>query len=108
MRSVESERLFEEIQENVLKYEDSGFEGVVMGDFNAHIGLGSEEAPNRNGHRLLHLVEAARMSIGNLSSVCSGRWTWESRGLRSVVDYFLMAGNVVLKRMEVEEKEDLG
>ena len=39
------------------------------------------------------------MSIGNLSSVCSGRWTWESRGLRSVVDYFLMAGNVVLKRV---------
>ena len=41
VRSVESERLFEEIQENVLKYEDSGFEVVVMGDFNAHIGLGN-------------------------------------------------------------------
>ena len=45
-----------------VKKASGGFEVVVMGDFN---GLCSEEAPNRNGHQLLHLVEAARMSFGN-------------------------------------------
>ena len=36
----------------------------VMGDFNARIGLGAEEHPS-NGKRLLELVRAGDLNIGN-------------------------------------------
>ena len=42
---VETERLFEVLQEDVMKYEEKGF--VVIGDFNA--GTGLEDRPNSNG-----------------------------------------------------------
>lgn len=85
----------------MLRYGEVGYEVFVMGDFNAHIGLGQERVPNRNGQRLLHLVGAANLVIGNLSCVCSGRWTWESRGLRSVVDHFLLSGGLALNQWKM-------
>ena len=47
----ETERLFEVLQADVEKYEDKGFYAIVMGDFNAKIGLGAEEHHNSNGKR---------------------------------------------------------
>ena len=40
----------------MVKYEEKGFDDIVMGDFNVRIGLGAEEHPNRKGKRLLELV----------------------------------------------------
>ena len=39
-----------------MNYEEKDFDVVVMGDFNARIGLGAEDHPNNNGRRLLDLV----------------------------------------------------
>ena len=36
--------------------QEAGFEVLVVGDFNAHIGLRTEQSPNRNGRKLLDLV----------------------------------------------------
>ena len=41
-RVKEVERLFEVLQVDVLKYEEKGFDVIVMWDFNARIGLGTE------------------------------------------------------------------
>ena len=46
-----------------------------MGDFNAHIGLGAEQSPNRNGRKLLDLVRVCNLHVGNQLSQCCGRWT---------------------------------
>ncbi len=62
----------------MVKYEEEGFDLIVMGDFNVRIGLGAEEHPNSNGKRLLELVVAGDHSVGSLLQCCDGRWTWES------------------------------
>ena len=49
-------RLFEVLQIDVVRYEEKGFDVIVMEDFNARIGLGAEGHPNSNGKRLLELV----------------------------------------------------
>ena len=54
------------------KYEEKGFDVIVMRDFNAIIGLGAEKHPNSNGKRVL--VMAGDLSIGNqLHAVMVGR-----------------------------------
>ena len=32
-------------------YQEAGFEVLVMGDFNAHMEVGAEQSPNRNGRK---------------------------------------------------------
>ena len=63
VRTDETEDQFEEVQEEVGRLQEEGYEVVVKGDFNAHIGLGIEQQPNRNGRRLLNLVWAGELII---------------------------------------------
>ena len=76
-----------------------------MGDFNAHIGLGIEQRPNTNGPRLLNLVWACELVIGNELPQCQGRWTWEREQKRSVIDYILFSRVLVVKRVQIEDSE---
>ena len=49
------------------------------------------------------------MLIGNKAEVCRGRWTWEGRGSRSVVDYMLVSRGLFLVEMVIEDDDnDLG
>ena len=65
VRTDDTEDQFEEVQEEIGRLQEEGYEVVVMGDFNQHIGLGVEQQPNRNGRRLLNLVWAGELIIGN-------------------------------------------
>ena len=76
-RRSERGRDRELLQVDVVKYEEKGFDVIVMGDFNARIGLRAEEHPNSNGKRLLKLVRARDLIVGNQLQCCDGRWTWE-------------------------------
>ena len=58
-----------------MKYEEKGFDVIVMGDFNAKIGLGAQEHPNSNGKRLLKLVRAGDLGARYQLQWCDGRWT---------------------------------
>ena len=92
VRTEDTEDQFEEVQEEIGRLQqEEGYEVVVMGDFNAHIGLGTEQQPNRNGRRLLNLVWAGELIIGNELPQCQGRWTWECEQKRSVIDYILFS-----------------
>ena len=57
VRVQESEMLFEMMKAKVTDYQEAGFEVLVVSDFNTHVGLGVEQSPNRNGRKLLDLVE---------------------------------------------------
>jgi len=103
-----TEAQFEEVQEEVARLQGEGFEVVVMGDFNAHIGLGDEQHPNRNGQRLLNLVWADGLVIGNELPQCQGRWTWECGQKRSVIDYILLSGGWSVQRMLIEDLGEEG
>ena len=86
VRVREKERLFEVLLVDMVKYEEKDFDVIVMGDFNARIGLGAEEHPSSNGKRLLELVRAGDLSVGNQLQYCDGRWTWGSGVRKSVID----------------------
>ena len=45
VRTEDTEDQFEEVQEEIGRLQEEGYEVVVMGDFNAHIGLGIEQQP---------------------------------------------------------------
>ena len=64
------------MQEEIGRVQEEGYEVVVMGDVNAHIGLGIEQQPNRNDWRLLNLVWAGELVTGNELSQCQGKCTW--------------------------------
>ena len=52
-------RLFEEMQVDIMMYEEKGFDvggGGGGGDFNARNGLGVEDHPNGLGKKMLDLV----------------------------------------------------
>ena len=74
-----------------------------MSDFGAHIELGTEQSPNRNGGKLLDLVGVCNLCVGNQLSHCSGRWMWEIEEGRSVVDCILLSRGLVMDRMLVED-----
>ena len=69
----------------MVEYEEKGFDVIVMGGFNARIGMGVEEYPNSNGKRLLEPVRMGDLSVGNqlqycewCEEVCSRPHVWES------------------------------
>ena len=91
----------------MVKYEENGFDVIVMEDFCARIGLEAEEHPNSNGKRLL--VRAGDLNLGYQLQCCDGRWTWESGVRKSViVCMFGKAIEVVEMVLEDSGKLDVG
>ena len=72
VRVQESEILFEMMKAEVTDYQEASLAVQVMGDFNAHIGLGAEQSPSRNGRTFLDLVGMCNLPVGNQLSQCSG------------------------------------
>ena len=104
VRVENTEKQFEGMQEEISRLQQKGFSIVLMGDFNPHIGLGEEQSPNRNGQKLLNVVWACDLRVGNELPECMGRWTWESGEKRSVVDYILVSREMNVHRMIIEDE----
>ena len=73
-----------------------------MGDFNARIGLGTEDRLNNNWKRLLDLVRFGDFVVENKLQCFVGRWTWESWEKKSLIDYQFVKVMDVIK-MVVED-----
>ena len=58
----------------------------------------------RNGQKLLNVVWACDLRVGNELSECIGRWTWGCGEKRSVVDYILVSREVNVHRMIIEDE----
>ena len=103
VRVEKTERLFEVMQVDVMKYEEKGIDVVVMEDFNARFGLGAEDRPYSNGKRLLNLEKLVDFVVGNKLQCCEGRWTWESWEKKSVKDYTLFGKGLDVIKMVVKD-----
>ena len=95
VRVQESEMWFEVMKAKETDYQQAGFELRVMGDFNAHIGLGAEQSPNRMVGSVGLCLECVHLCVGDQLSQCSERWMWEMKERRSVVDYILLSKGLV-------------
>ena len=72
VRVENTEEQFEGMQEEIVRLQQKGFSVVLMGDFNAYIGLGEEQSPNRNGQKLVNFVWACDLKVGNELPECTG------------------------------------
>lgn len=97
---------FEGIQDEIARLPQKGFNVVLMGDFNAHIGLGDEQSPNWNGQRLVNLLWSCDLMVGNELSECRGRWTRECGEKRSMTDYILLSRGARVHRMVIKEQKN--
>ena len=60
--------------------QEMGKQVVLVGDFNGHIaerdkGVMGEKETNRNGERILQIMERGGLEMGNKSGECVGKWT---------------------------------
>ena len=105
---------FEELQGAVDKV-PRGYKLIVMGDFNAWVGnkaelwkgvIGKhgEEVENDSGRRLLSFSAENEMQVMNTQYdhkwIHKFTWTCPGRGLKSIIDYFLVRGDL---RKEVHD-----
>ena len=76
---------------------------------NAHVGFLGEQQLNKNGERLLDLMEECRLIMLNLDESCTGEITREQGMHMSVIDFVLV--NELLYKdfiaMDIDEKKDV-
>ena len=81
---------------------------IILGDMNAHIGILGEQELNRNGEKLLNVMDECRLVLLNLDEECIGEITRDDGRHKSVIDFVLvnesMYDNFV--RMNIDEKKD--
>ena len=82
---------------------------MVLGDMNAHLGFLGQQELNRNGVKLLNLMEECGLVLLNLDEACRGEITREEGGHKSVIDFVLV--NVLLYddflKMDIDERKEL-
>ena len=82
---------------------------MVLGDMNAYLGFLGEQKLNRNGEKLLNLMEECRLVMLNLDEMCRGEITREEGVHKSVIDFVLvndiLYGDFVV--MDVDERKEL-
>ena len=81
---------------------------IVLGDFNGHLGYLGEQRENRTGRLVNEMIEGGNLNLLNIDSRCIGRYTWEGRGSRSVID-LVMVNDRIEKRvigMEIDESRN--
>ena len=61
---------------------------LLIGDFNAHIGIVGKQGINTNGHLVLDMMERHNLILLNADINCDGETTW-NRGLQnSAIDFY--------------------
>ena len=102
-----NEGIYWVLRQEVLALKTAGYRIEVLGDFNGHVGdtlgqgiVGNNPHINRNGERLLsflrncdlrHINGELRVPGDPSSRICSGLWTWQRGGSRSIIDYAVLS-----------------
>lgn len=99
-----------EINAILEKNEEKPF--LFLGDFNGHTGFLGTQDVNINGERVLNWIENKNLILLNGDPNCSGEITWESRDMKSAIDFIMMNQELYNRFMymnidEQKEKYDL-
>ena len=103
-----SDRVFLDLQEKVGQIKMTSLPLVMVGDLNAHVGIGRGGIPNNpveevagHGENLRLMVEAMDMRMANADPICkylATRWPrGEQHGRAGILDYVLLMGEDLLK-----------
>ena len=88
----------------ILKFKHAHLKSTVYGHKQANTIIPQCVSKLRNGQRLVKLVWACDLIVGNELPECRGRWTWECGEKRSVMDYILLSRGVRVQRMVIEDE----
>ena len=95
----------DEIRKEVEKIIEKTDEAlIVLGDFNAHIGLIDGKRIDQNGRMMLDWLNDYNLTMLNIDEKCEGKYTWERNKSKSTIDYVLV--NQKMYGMFIEMKID--
>ena len=81
--------LKEQVQEARKKDESV----MIVGDFNCKVGdkiRGNHAKESKGGKKLMKFIEKEGLVLGNSLETCSGTWTRNENGTKSILDYLLV------------------
>ena len=82
---------------------------LIVGDFNAHLGVIIPDTLNENGRTLLKWLEQYNLILLNNDPKCQGTYTWSSRGQKSIIDYAIINQKMYqnFKHMNIDEENEI-
>ena len=104
----ENEKLVTEIELYVGEARENDKRLILIGDFNSHLNfIEDNRNTDKNGQYLLRLIEENNLTLLNSLPECTGKYTWEGRSTKSVIDYALMNNKMLqmLVEMKIDEQK---
>ena len=104
-----NDQLSKEIDNGIIKYQNREREIVLLGDFNGHVGYLGKHTTNKNGDRVLQLMERHNMILLNDDPDCKGLITWQQGEKESVIDFCLMNEKMYKRyiRMNIDDQREI-
>ena len=92
-RDQDLKEIYKVIKQQIRESGNNRESLIMVGDFNCKVGdviKGNIGKSSTAGKKLLELVEEEGMTLGNSMEKCEGKWTWQERNSKSVVDYVIV------------------
>ena len=111
-----NEKMYVSLQKDIDQLHVEGYEAVIMGDLNGHIGNGEDGIPgnlpnvNFNGILIQNFVKTNNMRLVNAEpEITSGLFTRSAGGNSTILDYVLATAGAIqkIKAMEVDEQAEI-
>ena len=102
--------IYKIIKEQVQESGKNDESVMIIGDFNSKIGKdieGNYKKVTRGGKKLKSFVEKQGLKIINSLETCSGTWTRDEKGVKSILDYVLVDEELAehIKEMKIHDKD---
>ena len=72
-----NEEIYELLKQDIQQLRREDTDITVIGDFNGHINMeeGRWTGKNKNGNKLIKLIDETSLAVINQTEVCEGKWT---------------------------------
>jgi len=108
--------IYAELSKELRILENDGYNCVIVGDFNAHLGVppqgidGNRAGVNYNGRKLLNLIDSNNLVMVNKDiNLCTGTFTRITPHSSSILDYLLVSKCMIksVLRMGIDSDVEL-
>ena len=103
----ENKDIYDAINRILKKHENEPI--FMIGDMNAHTNITIKDKVNQNGKKLLEWVDKYNLVMLNNDIECKGKYTWEARNSKTVIDYALMNEKMYsyFSQMMIDENKEI-
>ena len=83
-----NQKIIEKLENIVKDWEIKQTPVIIVGDFNAHIGIVGNQSVNANGRLILDLLNKFNLVLLNEDEICEGEIAWSRENYKSAIDFF--------------------